>query len=296
MRVLLTGGTGLIGRALTRVLAERYNEVVILTRGSESSRGPIRYARWDGKAIPPELNPNEYQAVIHLAGASIAGRRWSSAYQEILWQSRIDSTEAVVTWLKKARKPPRFISTSAVGYYGHSLSTEVCTEESPPGKDFLAGLAIAWEAAAQKAPNPPFIARLGIVLTREGGAFPKLLQGFRLGIGTYFWPGDQGFSWIHIQDAVRALIWALDHPWAVGPHNVCSPHPLGALQLARAIAKYKRAQILLPIPRGPLYWFYGDLADTLHKGQYAYPEKLSLAGFSFAFPTIDEALQDLLRR
>ncbi len=294
MRVLITGGTGLVGQALTRALVARGDEAVILTRRPHPDQKGILYRVWNGVGIPKSLNPDDFQAVVHLAGASIAGQRWSRTYKELLWTSRVESTKAVVTWLQEAQKPPHLISASAVGYYGHSLSQTPCTEESPSGSDFLAGLARAWEAAALQAPHTPFIARFGIILSREGGALPKILQGFQLGIGTYFSPGRQGFSWVHIQDVVSVLLWAIAHPERGGPFNVCAPHPVSARQLAEAIGRHRGSWLLLPIPKGPLYWIYGDMADTLHKGQYVIPMRLSQAGFSFQFPTIEKALADLL--
>jgi len=294
MRVLITGGTGLVGQALTKALLAQGDEVVIFTRRPHPEQKGVTYTVWNGVEIPKLLNPDDFQAVVHLAGASIAGQRWTQAYKELLWSSRVESTKAVVTWLQKARTPPHLISASAVGYYGHSLSQTPCTEESPSGSDFLAGLARTWEATALQAPRTPFIARFGIILSREGGALPKILQGFRVGVGTYFSPGRQGFSWIHIQDVVGVLLWALAHPEMAGPFNVCAPHPISARQLAKAIGRHQRSWLLLPIPKGPLYWIYGEMADTLHKGQYAIPMRLSQAGFSFQFPTIEKALADLL--
>ncbi len=296
MKVLITGGTGLIGQALIKALITRGDEVFVLTRRPRPATQTATYVVWNGTQIPESLPPDDFEAVVHLAGASIAGQRWTRAYKDLLWNSRVESTKAVVAWLEKAQTPPRLISASAVGYYGHSLSQTPCTEETPPGNDFLAQLAQAWESAALKAPKPPFLARFGIILAREGGALPKLLQGFRLGVGTYFSPGRQGFSWIHIQDVVSVLLRALDDGEMAGPYNVCAPHPISARRMAEVIGAYKGSWLLLPIPQGPLYWIYGELADTLHKGQYAIPMRLSQAGFSFHFPTIEKALADLMEK
>jgi uncharacterized protein (TIGR01777 family) len=295
VRILITGGTGLIGQALTKTLREQGKDLLILTRQKRPAQEGVTYHTWDGQNPPKDLSPEGIEAVIHLVGASIAGRRWTAAYKEVLWHSRVEATQRLIAWLKAHQISPRFISASAVGYYGHTLSDQRCGETAPSGEDFLAGLARAWEAAANEAPSPPFIARLGVVLAQEAGALPQLLRGFRLGVGSYLAPGHQGFSWIHIQDVVRAFLWALAHPEAVGPYNVCAPQPLSARRLAEAIAQRQRTWLLLPIPRGPLYWVYGELADTLHKGMYAVPDKFSQAGFSFLFPTIEAALQDLLR-
>jgi len=252
--------------------------------------------QWDGTSFPAWLSGENVVAVLNLAGAGIADRRWTPAYKQILWESRVQATQAAVAWLREKAPSVRLISASAIGYYGSGLSPAHLTEDSPAGKDFLAGLAQAWEAAAQKAPTPPVLLRLGVVLSRTGGAWPRLRQGFRAGVATYFAPGTQGFSWIHIQDVVRAFLWALTHPPAQGPYNVTAPQPVSARAFAEAVGRHLKSWLLVPLPAAPLRWFLGELADTLTRGAYVLPARLLEAGFSFEYPTLDAALQDLLKK
>ncbi|MCS6895677.1 MAG: TIGR01777 family oxidoreductase [Bacteroidia bacterium] len=290
-KILITGGTGLIGNALTPKLIQAGYEPVILSR---QNRKAPHFLLWDGREIPPSLSGEGFVAAINLVGASIANQRWSEAYKRELWESRIEPTKSLVRWLHAHAPSARLISASAVGFYGSSLSQERLTESSPAGSDFLAGLAQAWESAAQAAPVPPVIFRLGVVLSREGGAFPQLLRGFRLGVGTYFSPGVQGFSWIHIEDVVRAIIWSLEQPEKHGIYNLTAPEPISAKELAQAILKRKKGALLLPIPEVVAHVALGELATTLTKGNYVLPRRLQAEGFSFTYPTIDAALSELL--
>lgn len=288
-KVLITGGTGLIGQALVPVLRQAGYEPLILSRRAHPS-----YIWWDGRHIPTTLSGEGIVAAINLVGASIAGRRWSESYKRELWESRILPTQNLVRWLRDRASQARLLSASAVGYYGHSLSQERLTEESPAGTDFLAGLAQAWEAAAQEAPQPPTIFRLGVVLAKSGGAWPQLKKAFILGVGTYFAPGTQGFSWVHITDVVRAFLWALEQPDKTGIYNLTAPEPLGARALAQAILRRKGGALLLPFPSPLLRASLGEMAITLTRGAYVIPQRLLKEGFTFRYPTIQSALEELL--
>lgn len=293
MRVLVTGATGLIGRALVRALLARDDTVHILTRKRAKPQQPVITHTWDAQAMPATLSPEQVDVVVHLAGASVAEKRWTPAYKALLWRSRVETTKVLVQWMRN--HPIRLISASAVGYYGGDLSLEQRTEASPPGKDFLAGLALAWEAAALEARHsPPFIARFGTVLSLEGGALPKLLNGFRLGVGSYPGPGHQGFSWVHIEDAVQVLLWALDRPQANGPYNVCAPQPVSSQAFAQAVAKHKKTRLLLPLPPSLLHLVLGEMATLLTQGAYVYPERLLAEGYTFGYPDLESALKSLL--
>ncbi len=293
MRVLVTGATGLIGRALVRALLDRGDEVHLLTRQRLEPQEKVIPHQWNAQAMPASLEPGQIDAVVHLAGASVAGKRWTKAYKETIWHSRVETTRLLVRWI--GAQPLRFVSASAVGYYGNDLSSERRTEASLPGKDFLAGLAQAWEAAAREAVNaPPFLARFGTVLSKEDGALPKLLNGFRFGVGTYPGPGAQGFSWIHLEDAVQVLLWALDRPQASGPYNVCAPHPVSGLAFAQAVGRYRGTYLLVPLPPPLLQLALGEMASLLTRGAYVYPERLLAEGYAFRYPTLDEALSAIL--
>lgn len=290
--ILLTGGTGLIGQALGPALAKAGYALTVLSRRP----GTLPFARvevWDGIRVPEALADQPWEAVIHLAGAGIADRRWTESYKQLLWESRVESTRAVVEWLHRHAPQARLLSASAVGYYGSTLSQAELTESSPAGKDFLAGLAQAWEAEAQKAPGSLVIFRLGVVLSPQGGAWPKLRQGFRLGIGTYVAPGQQGFSWVHIEDVVRAFCWALDTA-REGIYNLTAPQPVSARQFAATLQSLLGGWALLPVPELPLRWALGELAMTLTRGAYVRPARLLAEGFTFRYPTVDAALRQLL--
>ncbi|MCS7153328.1 MAG: TIGR01777 family oxidoreductase [Bacteroidia bacterium] len=290
-KILLTGGTGLIGKALLPALKKAGYQPLVLTRQKSHLPDAIL---WNGRDIPPTLSGEGIVAAINLVGASIAGQRWTESYKRELWESRVEPTRNLAQWLRKNAPQARLLSASAVGYYGATLSQERLTESSPPGRDFLAGLAQAWEAAAQQAPQPPVIFRLGVVLSQEGGAWVQLRRAFRLGIGTYFAPGHQGFSWVHIADVVRAFMWALEQSDKAGIYNLTAPHPLSAKELSKAILRCRGGFLLLPLPESLMKVLLGELALTLIRGAYVLPQRLLAEGFTFIYPTIDEALKELL--
>ncbi|MCS6790610.1 MAG: TIGR01777 family oxidoreductase [Bacteroidia bacterium] len=292
--VAITGGTGLIGRALCPVLLEKGYRTIVLSRSGRAPAG-AEAVRWDGKSIPSGLLPSEgLSAIINLAGAGIADKRWSAAYKQEIRESRVQATQAVVQWLEKNAPQVRLISASAVGYYGTSLLRERVSEDFPSGSDFLAGVARAWESAAWDAPRTPVIFRIGVVLSKNGGAFPQLLRGFRLGVGSYPGPGEQGFSWVHIEDVVRALIWVLEHPEIEGVLNLTAPIPVSMRAFAEEVARRLNIRILIAIPPKVLHWTLGELADMLVGGIYAEPVRLLEERFVFRYRTVKEALAELL--
>ncbi|MCX7980340.1 MAG: TIGR01777 family oxidoreductase [Bacteroidia bacterium] len=293
VEVLLAGGSGLIGEALGKALAEAGYTVGVLTRQRKSFPFAETFV-WDG-LHPPRIDTQKLIAVVQLSGAGIAERRWTEAYKRTLWESRVESTRGLTAWMRTYAPAARLISASAIGYYGASLSQERLTEESPPGQDFLAGLAQAWEKAAQESPKPPVIFRIGVVLSPAGGAWPKLRQAFRFGIGTYFAPGLQGFSWVHIVDVVEAFLWAIRRPEKSGVYNLTASEPVSAKAFAQAVAQALHYPILLPIPESLLHLLFGEIATTLTRGAYVVPHRLLAEGFAFRYPTLSAALADLLR-
>ncbi|MCX8111727.1 MAG: TIGR01777 family oxidoreductase [Bacteroidia bacterium] len=290
-KVLLTGGTGLIGQALIPALRKAGYEPLVLTRQAPQSPA---FIQWDGRHIPPHLSEEKIEAVINLAGANIAARRWTETYKRELWESRVELTHQLSQWMQRYVPQARLLSASAVGYYGHTLSMERLAETSPPGTDFLAGLAQAWEKAAQEASPSAVILRLGVVLARTGGAWIQLRRAFWFGIGSYFLPGVQGFSWVHLTDVVRAFLWIMEQPAKTGVYNLTAPQPVSAKELAEVILRRKKGLLLVPIPESALRFAFGEMALTLTRGVYAVPQRLLSEGFSFTYPTLDEAVRDLL--
>ncbi|MEN2992138.1 MAG: TIGR01777 family oxidoreductase [Bacteroidia bacterium] len=294
-KVLLTGGTGLIGSALVPALQAAGYEPVVLSRRAVSLKGAT-VVPWDGRQIPASLTGDGVVAVINLAGANVAARRWTASYKEELWQSRVEVTTQVAAWLKRAAPTARLLSASAVGYYGSGLSLTVYTEESPPGEDFLARLALAWEAAAQTAPQPPVVFRIGVVLAPQAKAWQGLRAPFRFGLGAYPAPGRQGFSWVHLEDVARAFLWALEKADASGAYNLTAPQPLSVRAFVEALGAHTGHTLLFRIPETLLRWGLGEQATLFTRGAYVYPKRLLAEGFEFKFPKADQAIADLLKR
>jgi len=292
MRILVTGATGFIGRALVLALRGRGDEVAFVSRRREGGAA----ATWDSvDAIMEGMD-----AVFHLAGEPVAGARWTPARLALIRGSRVETTTAIAHAIERCRQKPRvLVSASAVGIYGATAGdAQPFDEDGPTGDDVLARITTEWERAADpvRAAGVRVVhPRLGVVLGRGGGALEKLVGPFRWWLGGPLGHGDQWVSWIHAHDAVRALLFMVDQVALSGPVNTTAPHPLTMNDLARAIGQTMRRPSFFRVPPLALRLALGDgLSSVVLTGQRALPRKLSRAGFSFAFPRIEEALAELL--
>jgi len=276
MRVAMAGASGLIGSELVRALRSRGDQVVPLPR---FGTGP-----WSVEGVG---------AVVNLAGASVAAKRWTRAYKKQIEDSRVLTTRALVEAIGAARDRPRvLLNASAVGYYG-GRGDEVLDEGASAGSDFLANLSRQWEAEAQRAPVRSVQVRTGIVLSAKGGALGKMLPPFKAFLGGPIGTGRQWFPWIHLADEVAALLWCIDHELS-GPVNLVAPGIVTMAQFAKALGKALHRPSWAPVPAAPLRILLGEFATALLEGQRAVPRKLLASGFRFRFEDVDSALRDVL--
>ncbi len=301
MRIIITGGTGLIGRPLAQALQRRDHEVIVLSRNPAQAQGiaaGVQVVGWDGKSAHGWGHlADGAGAIINLAGENLAAGRWSEARKQRIRQGRLDAGRAVVAAVEQAsHKPSVLVQASAVGYYG-PRQAEIITESSSAGSDFLAQLCVEWEAstaAVEQHGVRRVILRTGIVLSNEGGAFPKLVLPFRLFAGGPMGDGKQWYPWIHWEDQVRAICFLLEEAAANGPFNLSAPNPVTNGTMAKAIGQVMKRPALLPAPGFALRAVLGEMATVVLDGQRAIPQQLQALGFTFTYPTLEEALRQLL--
>lgn len=297
MHILLTGGTGLIGRQLCRHwLAQGHRLSVWSRRPEQVAR--LCGAQVKGVALLEELGEEPIDAVVNLAGAPIADRPWTRSRKALLWSSRITLTETLVAWLQsREQKPAVLVSGSAVGWYGDGGEREL-TEESPPvSEDFASHLCIAWEETAQRVEALGMrvvLVRTGLVLAAEGGFLSRLLLPFKLALGGPIGNGRQWMPWIHIQDQIAAIDFLLNRSDAQGPYNLCAPAPVRNREFAKALAAVLHRPAFMPLPGLALKILMGELSVLLLGGQRARPARLEEAGFSFRYTDLHDALNDLM--
>jgi len=297
MHILLTGGTGLMGRALCRQWSAEGHRLTVW------SRSPERVPALCGSAVRgigrlEELGDEMLDAVVNLAGAPIADRPWTRRRKALLWASRITLTEQLVGWLRLRRQRPQvLISGSAVGWYGDGGERELDEDMGPVGEDFASQLCGAWEDAARCAEELGIrvvLLRSGVVLAPDGGFLRRLLPVFRLGLGGPLGNGRQWLPWVHIADQVALIDFLLHREDARGPYNACAPKPVRNGEFARALGGVLHRPALLPAPAFVLRMGLGELAGLLLGGQRAVPKRLYEAGFAFRFINLNAALADLL--
>ena len=296
MRVLITGGTGFVGQALCPALEAAGHEAVILTR---QSRPRLPHGATSAATRLADLDAGSFDAVVNLAGAPIGDARWTEGRRKLLRDSRVDTTSALVAWMRSARKRPQLlVSASAVGYYGEQGDRPI-TEDTPPTPGFTHDLCAAWEAEAQKATALGVrvcIMRIGVVLDRGGGALAKMLPAFKLGAGGRLGHGRHYFPWIHRDDVVAACRWLLESPIASGAYNLSAPNPVTNAEFTRELGRALRRPAVLPMPEAALRLLFGDMADLLLASDRMLPQRLLDAGFRFRHPTLERALAAIFGR
>jgi len=307
MRVLITGGTGLIGRALSEDLVSQGHEVIVLSRSPERASGfpdGVHVVGWDARTAEGWGHlADGAGAIVDLAGASIAGEgffpsRWTEEQRRVIRESRLNSSRAVVEAVAQAEhKPGVLVQASGVGYYGFH-GDEPLTEEAAPGDDWAARFtAEEWEpssAPVEEMGVRRVIARTGVVLSVEEGALPRLLLPFRLFVGGPMGSGKQWYSWISLQDEARALRFLIETEEARGAFNLTAPNPVTNGELAKLIGKVMGRPSIIPVPGFALRLAFGEVAEVVLQGQRAIPQRLLDLGFEFDFPTAEASLQDML--
>lgn len=294
MHILVTGGTGFIGSALIPELVGRGHEVTVISRARRSAGPKVAY-----RQALSEVK-TDIDAVVNLAGASLAAHRWTARYKREIVKSRVQLTQDLVSGLKQRDNPPdTFISGSAVGFYGHHAS-EVFTEANSRGQGFSATLCADWEQAAAEAeafiPRVSML-RLGVVFDRGGGALQEMLRSFHFGLQSWLGSGEQWLSWIHREDVVSAICFLLEHPTASGPFNLTAPKPVTHKGFSVAAADCFRTVFSAGVPKPVMRFLVGEMADELLvNGQKVLPERLLKEGFRFSHPEITGALQDILAK
>ncbi|TDV55507.1 hypothetical protein EC919_10350 [Pseudomonas graminis] len=299
MHILLTGGTGLIGRRLCKHWLAQGHQLTVL------SRKPDEVARLCGANVRgiahfDDVGSQHVDAVVNLAGAPIADRPWTRKRKILLWDSRITLTEQLLTWLeRREQKPGVLISGSAVGWYGDGGERELDETAQPVSEDFASRLCIAWEETAQRAEALGIrvvLVRTGLVLADEGGMLQRLLPPFKMGMGGPIGNGRQWMPWVHIEDQIALIDFLMNRDDARGPYNACAPAPARNRDFAKTLASVLHRPSFMPMPAVALRLLLGELSILLLGGQRARPDRLQEAGFTFRFTDLRAALENLLGR
>ena len=293
MRVVVAGATGLIGGRLCEALLGRGDEVVVLARGEGSGIAGAREVHWDPAEGPVPAGALEgADAVVNLAGAPIGGRRWTAGRKRLVRESRTLTTRLLVDALEAPGAPRVLVNASAVGYYGPT--DETVDESAPPGSDFLADTCVAWEREAVRAREHGVrtaLLRSGLVLAAEGGVLPQLARPVKLFAGGPIGGGRQWLPWIHIDDEVGLLLFALDREDIDGPLNGSAPEPVRQREFVGALGRALGRPTVVPTPAVVLRLALGEMATLALDGQRAVPAAPLAAGYRFAHTDVEEALR-----
>jgi hypothetical protein len=300
MNILITGGSGFLGRYLTQSLLADGHQVWILSRTPTTtpSRPGVHVVGWDGRSEAGWGHlVNEMDAIVHLAGKSLASWPWTAATKQAFWESRIRPGEALVAAIQKASHRPRvFLQSSGINHYG--LRGDLADESTPPADDFLARLTVDWEASTRPIEDlgvRRVITRSAVVLTRNGGLMPLMAFPVRLFLGGPLGSGEQAMPWIHVEDEIGAMRFLLENEQASGPFNLIAPEATSNAQFFRTLAQVLHRPYWFPTPAFLLRIVLGEMSSLVLDGRFARPKRLIELGYSFKFPRLEDALADIFR-
>jgi uncharacterized protein (TIGR01777 family) len=294
MHTVIAGGRGFLGRSLAAALRAAGHDISILTRTPQAAD----HVQWDpsnAHASWPDV-VSRADAVINLAGEPLTAGRWTPKRKQALKQSRLVATQALASVIADANRPPVFLSGSAIGFYGTGRD-EALTEAAGPGRDFLTNVCVEWEhaASAVQGATRVVLLRTGVVLGRGGGALPELSRPFKLFVGGPIGSGHQVVSWIHVDDWVGMVIWALTEATVSGALNLTAPSPVTNTELSHALGRALHRPSILPAPAFAVRLLLGEMADAaILNGQRVIPAKAQALGYRFTYSTVDDALRQLL--
>lgn len=304
MRVIITGGTGLIGSALVKNLAVDGHDVHVLSRNprqQEALPATVHFHKWDAKTAAGWGHlVDGADAIVNLAGESVSGEnflpsKWTWKRKKTILESRVHAGEAIIEAMKSATKKPKvLIQSSAVGYYGTKTGTQEVTEAFPAGDDYLADVCKQWEASTLEAEKMGVrrpIIRTGVVLSADGGALPRMAFPFKLMAGGALGNGKQQMPWIHLDDEIAAIRFLINREDADGVFNLSAPHPVTNKEMAKELGKVLNRPALVPTPGFAFKLAFGEVSTIVLEGQRAVPKRLLELGFTFKYPTIAEALR-----
>lgn len=298
MKALITGASGLIGKAVGAALEEKGWDLLLASRSEPKDERHIRWTVEEGFQEEDLPRLERLDALIHLAGENVAGLRWSEEKKKAIRDSRVLGTRSVIEAFSRLKEKPKvFVAASAIGFYGDRGDEEM-TEASPAGDNFLAGISKEWEAESRRAEDlgiRTVLLRTGIVLSKEGGALATMLLPFKLGVGGVVGSGKQWMSWVSLDDVVAVVVYALDNEHLRGAINIVAPHPVTNEEFTKTLGEVLYRPTILPLPGFAVNMIFGEMGEALLlDSTRVIPKRLEEAGFEFSYPDLKAALEHAL--